>query len=435
MILLRCMMMMILLQTVLSSNKFINIGCHPDNPSIEETTTSHKLGLHECSDKCGKTGSSYMVHHGELDCTCSFMVKNDKDGHPCEHDSFHLFRRVDVKTRGSESISIVEECTEDLCCPMYNGKKPSIEPIKFIMEGEKIQEIIKSESDRESFCEVNGEELNIFASYYMNSSVEKLGLDNSGLESGPSNKRCEDLKRFIPEECLPHDWRITKVLGGGNFGHVFATKGPNGESGALKLQMEQPFVYLDSETHMTNLFHELNLSPGIKNQCSYDIESGNVLVIHMGRIDMTVKTYLETDPSVGHVDLLVSKIMEAILRIENNGYRHGDFHIGNVGFTIGEDGKTGILQVIDMGTSSYKGAYPSVEIIALLQGNFWEDKIDNVEFDKSLRKQAMAIYGHDFPVGIQELTTLRTWWWSMIPKSAVKILRNTGRCHEKNGPE
>ena len=305
----------------------------------------------------------------------------------------------------------------------------NIDPITFVLEGDEFENQIKSDSGN---CRVNNEEINIFASYYMSSSVEKLGLDNSGLEHGPSNKRCEELKRFIPEECLPHDWRITKVLGGGNFGHVFATKGPNGERGALKLQIEQQFVYLESEIHMTNLFNGLNLSPGIKGQCSYDIESGTVLVIHMGRIDMTVKTYLATNPSVENVDTLVSKIMEVISRMEKSGYRHGDFHIGNIGFTIGEDGKTGIIQVIDMGTSSFKGAYPAVEIVALLQGNLGESKVENINFDNSLRKQSMSIYGRSFPVGIQELSTLRTWWWSMIPNTAVRVLRKVGRCHEKN---
>lgn len=266
-------------------------------------------------------------------------------------------------------------------------------------------------------CLIKLEELNIFCGRYLDSTLESLGYDQN------EDKTCEYMTNIIRGnfngECFPDDWTVTETLGHGFWAQAYATKGPGGEMGALKVQYYKN-GNMNREIHMAELFGYYGLSPEFKNHCILSNEIHSVEMTHVKKLDMRIDEYLKYNLSYDDLKYLSSKVMELINRMEANGFLHGDMHTQNMGLTLNDDGKTAEFYVIDLQLSNFEGANPVYDVM----GMFLFMPGGHGRFYNIMREDVKSLYGLNLPD--RNIMEWRDFSIDATPLSYKKMSKNIG---------
>ena len=273
-------------------------------------------------------------------------------------------------------------------------------PIVFYLEKGVGEYVIETRENEQ--CSMSYEEVETFSLNYLNEDLKSN-------DDGNSCDLFEDIFHSeFDNECFPDDWGIIGLLGEGHSGHVYSTIGPNGETGALKIQHESGGVHIDDEIMMNILFHHVGLSTEFKRHCVYKNNGKSLDVTHIGKIDMTLGTYLKNfEVSDENLSILYKKIFKVLDRMKKNGLRHGDLSLGNIGFIVEDGGKKGILQVIDFGLSHLGSNLPSDMMHLLNSLYFLSKSMKHTHFDSLFREEIFKYYGYKFPTGENEFSSFR----------------------------
>ena len=255
-----------------------------------------------------------------------------------------------------------------------------------------------------SFCAISEEDALNF--------IENMGLKRvfkRNVKNGNFSNPCESLRTLFP----PFVNRITGVLGDGEYGTVFSTRGVNGEKTAVKVMREtfdedgDPVNREEDVTRemdMGNIFHEFGLAPKILDVDSQRIPTlfgnGRVTIhfISMGRVDGTVKSFLSEGPkSDEEIEELFEKVFDVIIELKNANLNHGDMHIGNLGFIM-ENGEMKI-QLIDYGMSMMR-EFVELDILQLIRVTHFAHSVDFANrdrVDRVIRRKAKELFGLEYP--------------------------------------
>ena len=284
-------------------------------------------------------------------------------------------------------------------------------------------DVPKSVSDHITFakehdeCVITPVEVDSFCIRYLDSTLESLGYD------WDENRTCEYMNNIIHdnfgEGCFPSDWTVTKQLGHGLYAHVYSTKGPDGETGAMKVQSTfQSEWDISKEIQMMKLFEYVGISTTFKNHCSF---GEYIHMTHTEKVDMIVDKYIQHDVSDDNLDILASKIIEVVRRMEINGLNHKDFHVQNIGLTLNDDKKTATLKVIDPQKSDFHGADSVQEMLILFSYYLFKE---NFFFNQILREKFRTVFGYTFPVLYKDILILRN--FNNLPESYRESSKKVG---------
>ena len=274
---------------------------------------------------------------------------------------------------------------------LLKKKLPVVPPISFKYSFQ------NKESELGGFCVITKDEAHEFGLIF--------GVSDQ-IFKGVKNKRkadyCKIFTDFFPSTCLPNGWKLTRVLGKGLSGYVFASIGPNGQRGAFKVTKDETYNSIVSEMEMGNKFNEIGLSPEIKSYCRFTPPGSNVKlhILHMGRIDSTVDQYLSKKRSKEEINILVDKIFETISTIAEAGLTHGDLHSDNIGFIQDNEG-IGKISLIDFGLSSDKISLPEIDAIQAIRQNYYKTPkerptVNKKLFENAIKMKAKKTYGFSF---------------------------------------
>lgn len=183
----------------------------------------------------------------------------------------------------------------------------------------------------------------------------------------PDATNCDLLSAALPAKCM-RGWRITKYLGRGAFGYVFASREVKGsKKGALKIQVKGRTSAMKNEITAHKEFSRLHLSPMIHSHCVTAKHRRSVFFVNMARIDTTLERWLESRRSKAMINLFLDKFFGILEVMRKKGVTHGDMHSGNIGFVYKRQGKPGSIQLLDHGFSSTKGALTELEIVQFVR--------------------------------------------------------------------
>ena len=274
-------------------------------------------------------------------------------------------------------------------------------PIVFDLEKGVGKYVIETRENEQ--CSISYEEVEAFSVNFLNEKIKSNDDDN------PCDLFADIFHSEFDNECFPDDWETIELLGEGHNAHVYSTIGPNGETGALKIQHESGGVHIDDEIMMNILFHHVGLSTEFKRHCAYKKHGKSLDVTHIGRIDMTLETYLENfEVSDNNLSILYNKIFKVFDRMKKNGLRHGDLSLANIGFVVEDDGKRGILQVIDFGLSRLGSNIPSDMMHLTSSLYFLSKHMKHTHFDILFREEIFGYYGYKFPREEHEFSFFRS---------------------------
>ena len=190
-----------------------------------------------------------------------------------------------------------------------------------------------------------------------------LGIANNH----PNWSFCEILTKMLPAASM-RGWRITRFLGNGVAGYVFGCRSIKGAmAGALKIQHATCNKTMKNEIDAHRAFTKLGLSPKILFHCTARVRRNTVFFTNMGRIDSTVDYWLEKKRSKKVLDLFVKRLFEILEIMSRNGFTHGDFHTGNIGFVYNRKGVPGKIQVIDHSYTNMKGSLVEIDIVQFMR--------------------------------------------------------------------
>ena len=276
--------------------------------------------------------------------------------------------------------------------PLPQAKEPgSIK--KTIRPLPPIPDVFTSDESSENFCGISMKEAKTFAK-----SMGLSGLVGKNMTKMKDSSVCEALKIIFPDFIN----RLTCVLGSGQFGTVFCTRGPNGEKTAVKAMLngsENTFKSVTKELDMGNIFHSLGLAPEMLDFESKRFKtSKEEIIIHfisMGRVDTTVQDYLQKIRTDEELEDLMNKVFDVIIKLKEEGLNHGDFHIGNIGLVV-IDGEMEV-KLIDYGFSMKK-AFVELDIIQLIRVTHFKVRNSNRDrVDQIIRRKAKDMFGLTYP--------------------------------------
>ena len=188
------------------------------------------------------------------------------------------------------------------------------------------------------------------------------------IEERGKRSLCEVLSDFFPVQCLK-GWRITNFLGAGSFGYVFSIRNSHNKRGALKIVRDEANFSVDKEIIVQKKFHDLGLSPGVIDHCSYKPPRGGdrVHFILMERIDGVIDNFLMKKSHHKLLDTLVDRLFQIIKKMKDKNLTHGDFHSENIGFVYRRGDNPGTIQIIDHGMSIENGSNPELELVQFMR--------------------------------------------------------------------
>lgn len=248
------------------------------------------------------------------------------------------------------------------------------------------------ESENEKKCTIDRYDRNVIKN------VEKtLGIKLD--KSSRNFDACNAIQNAFPSPIVLPGWRITKFLGNGNFGVAMGTRGPQNESGALKIIKENKIALVDSEIEMGNKFHKLGLSPKNKKVTTFKLGRNFYHSIHMDRLDGIIGTYLASNPPKKTIEMIIEKTFRVVKKLSDNKIVHGDLHFDNIGFIHSRNkDEVGKLQVIDHGFAKSGMSLPEIEVLQMLRSTQFMDGItkENAKFiHKKIRDGAKKYFGID----------------------------------------
>jgi hypothetical protein len=228
----------------------------------------------------------------------------------------------------------------------------------------------------------------------------KESIDNHN--NGMDVNLCHELKLNIFPDFV---YNINKILGNGEFGTVFSSIEPNGDQSAVKVMfdgklmngLKNTLYSVKREVNMGNLFYGMGLAPKILNFGKKQFNNGITLhFIKMIQIDGIVKKYLQKNRTEIELEILVNKIFDVIIILKNNNMNHGDFHIGNIGYMIKDDGEMEI-KLIDYGMSSHIECV-ELDILRFIRITHLIIKNPNRDIlDRIIRKKSSELFGLTYP--------------------------------------
>jgi len=209
---------------------------------------------------------------------------------------------------------------------------------------------------------------------------------------------CDSLKKVFPSFVF----RLTNVLGSGEFGSVFSSRGPNNEKLAIKAMLNGQDNTLNSvkkELDMGFIFNGLGLAPEMLGfETKKFITNKKSVTLHfisMGRVDSTVQDYLKEERTLNEIEDIMDKIFDIIVILKENDLNHGDLHIGNIGLNF-KDGKFEI-KLIDYGFSMTR-EFVELDILQLIRVTHFTVKNPNRDIvDRIVRTKAKDMFGLEYP--------------------------------------
>ena len=283
--------------------------------------------------------------------------------------------------------------------PLPQGKEPesikkTIRPKPKKLPLPPIPDVFNTPDDSSyNFCGISMNQAKKFAR-----SMGLSDLVGKNITKMKDSSVCEALKIIFPEFIN----RLTCVLGSGEFGTVFCTRGPHGEKTAVKAMLDgtqNTFISVKKELDMGNIFHSLGLAPEMLDFESKRFKtSNNEIVIHfisMGRVDTTVQDYLKKVRTDEELEDLMNKVFDVIVKLKEEGLNHGDFHIGNIGLVV--TGGELEIKLIDYGFSM-KRAFVELDILQLIRVTHFKVRNSNRNrVDQIVRRKAKDMFGLTYP--------------------------------------
>jgi len=236
---------------------------------------------------------------------------------------------------------------------------------------------------------------------------------------------CALLLRMLPRKCIPSNWIVTRILGKGAYGIVIGTRGPMGELGALKITHPRDYSSqntIQREFKLGEKMHEIGIGVELRHHCSFIRNKKKMNILHMGRIDGTVSSYLQTKKlSASKISILIDHIFFILSKFRESKVTHGDFHLSNIGFIHSTSDNNSKLVAIDFGKTTRKKAVTSYDIIKMLictqkgytsysrsLGNSVTPKTERIlenlqTFERLVRIKAQEVYQLEFPNDLDDM--------------------------------
>jgi len=251
-----------------------------------------------------------------------------------------------------------------------------------------------SESADINFCGISMKEARNF--------LKEMGLSKlmgKKIKKVEDKTVCDSLKTVFPSFVF----RLTHVLGSGEFGSVFSSRGPNNEKSAVKAMLdgeENTLRSVRKELDMGSIFHEMGLAPEMlgfeSRKFITDKKSITIHFISMGRVDSTVQDYVKEERTEQELEEIMDKVFDVIIELKENDVNHGDFHIGNIGLIYNDDGEIEI-KLIDFGFSMMR-EFVELDILQLIRVTHIQIENPNRDIlDRIIRRKAKEMFGIEYP--------------------------------------
>jgi len=261
------------------------------------------------------------------------------------------------------------------------------------------QIFVDKEMKKEKKCTIDRYDIDVIDSVLRLNLEKTLGIKLDLKKSSRNFDACNAIQNAFPSPILLPGWRITKLLGNGNFGVAMGTRGPQNEAGALKILKENKIDLVDSEIEMGNKFHKLGLSPKNKKVTTFKLGRNFYHSIHMDRLDGIIGTYLASNPPKKNIEMIIEKTFMVVKKLSDNNIVHGDLHFDNIGFIHSRDkDEVGKLQVIDHGFAKSGMSLPEIDVLQMLRSTQFMHGItkENAKFiDQKIRDGAKKYFGID----------------------------------------
>ena len=244
----------------------------------------------------------------------------------------------------------------------------------------------------------------------MGSSQRKIDLKKDLPTSEKPNMLCDNFKEMLDASCVK-GWDITGYIGQGAYGTTYgARRKSDGKEGVVKVQTGNSSV-LD-EIKSQKILHSKKLAPEVFDFCSYKPKSNMVMerghdkvyIIFMGLVDGVVEDWLNrSNISPESIKMLAQSIFNTLSKLRREGFTHGDFHIGNLGYVYTDSTRKSVtVAPIDFGYTSTEKAFTKFEIMQLvrtLDPSFYKTKNKSPlrALAKEVRRMAMKIYKYKVP--------------------------------------
>lgn len=204
-----------------------------------------------------------------------------------------------------------------------------------------------------------------------------------------TKKYGKDLFDFI------NPYRIEKRIGSGRFGEVFLLYNPKLKRSldVIKIQKVDSSVEFNNEIIIQNKLAEQGFAPNILNHTLYYHKRTRYGIIHMTKIDMSLKTLLK-EPLTSENFTMIKQIIRSLIDfLCKESIVHGDLHYDNITFYWDVSNLKPVLKpmFIDFGWSSYDlKCNPKLEILQLLRSN----EIDRINKNnkKEMEKILLSLY-------------------------------------------
>ena len=249
-------------------------------------------------------------------------------------------------------------------------------------------------------CKISNREIDSFFSKSVRDCIEELFCSKGKKfhkifedRRLPGESNCQALTRLIFPESVK---KITKLLGKGVEGSVFASIGPNGEQNAVKISTRQSDLDFEREVRILKKTNLLDISvPVLETSTIVIPDSGkeNHKFIIMDRIDGTAENlFNERKWSEEQLQIWVDEIFQIIKKLSDNNLVHGDMHLNNIGFKRQEDGSIKFM-LLDFGFGEETSLPQAdvLQVIKIVPFFIREDNQDNL--DKLIRKNAFEMFG------------------------------------------
>lgn len=346
---------------------------------------------------------------------CPNGSRRNKSTNKCEKKKKTTVKRCPNGSRRSKSTKKCEK-KRDVVAPRPQGAKAKAKVTR-------IQPVVVVDQPK-IWCTLTQQQLR--------ETILRMGLGKDiSMKDIPTpkdpNRLCKSLGEILSAACAK-GWQVTGYLGRGANGTVFdVVRKKDGRKGVVKLQYKDPHTIKEEVSEQRKL-HKKGLAPELIEYCSFkprsigskserDLRNAvrsstraprghRVYLLFMDKLDGTVEDWLNRSPvSPRSMGALGRAVFDLIQRLREEGFTHGDFHIGNLGYVFTDSSKTKVrIMPIDFGWTSTKRAFTYLEVIQLVRTshpmyNAGMPRDTLAQFVAVVRKLAEKVYAYKLPMG------------------------------------
>lgn len=162
---------------------------------------------------------------------------------------------------------------------------------------------------------------------------------------------CKGFTKFLNDVGCGRDWEVTKILGKGDHGTIFATMNSKGKRAVVKVhRMENVDLerkLFNEETKVHKQMFNLGISPQLIKTCTCVVNDTSRHAQRVNEnlsiqiIDMFIGTldgYLEQKQNVKFLDGLLFQLKDALKKMETKRIVHADLALFNIGYIESKNG-------------------------------------------------------------------------------------------------